>query len=290
MASTSADASMDAIALCRRRPPDIRSTHSVSTNLARLLTIDFLCRLTFEQRLLRLKKTGVRALRRALGALRDNQEILAKLAKIRSEEITRSWVFDSFRDWLQVQLPENTRSFEEKLASFDDSSLHRITRRSKVRKLLESRTARAGSIAEIRRQLLQRVRELEPQGIENKDDEALHRMRLRYKTYRYTVELLPEPLRDADSELLGNLKDLQVNLGEAHDWLVMSQLFARFAQEKLSEQRLPAWIADPLRNSHERARLMFAQALNELAAWETGQRKTKELKPRLRSSLDAWMF
>jgi CHAD domain-containing protein len=242
--------------------PNLQRTHALSTGLTRFLAVDFLTRHTFSVKLIHRRKSGVLALRKRLGRVRDLQENRKKLKEPSTGDALRKAMIT----WSEAELKTAMGVFSQALKGFSLRPFESQQKACTIRKEL------TGSpripLAELRQHLLARVLVYEAPAISGEDDCALHKLRVRFKAYRYTIDLLPPDMSGADAPLLAQLKGFQDLLGEAHDWLVLEQLFEEFRPG----HPLPDWITAPYANTHRRARHRAKRLLPQLLAWENSGR------------------
>ena len=76
------------------------------------------------------------------------------------------------------------------------------------------------------------VKDAERHAMDENDTDALHQLRIAFKHYRYTAELL-KPLFASDKNMImERMHSFQTLLGEIHDFDVLSKKFHKFIQKK----------------------------------------------------------
>jgi CHAD domain-containing protein len=68
--------------------------------------------------------------------------------------------------------------------------------------------------------------------LDENDTEALHQLRIAFKQYRYTAELLKSLFVNGKKELLKRMNNLQTLLGEIHDFDVLLNKFYKFMHKR----------------------------------------------------------
>lgn len=245
--------------------PTTGSAHALSTGLTRLLAVDTLSRQVFNLGCVKPRGWGIRPLRKRLGRLRDAQELLDKLKKGRPP---RNRTTQGFRVWMEMELMQALLGFQKDLAGFSLQPLQALALGHRYARRLDSRPARP--LAGIRQDLFREVARFRGSALDGGDNEALHKMRVRFKVYRYAIDLLPRRLSGADATLRKELKSYQDLLGEAHDWHVMELRFRSFRalRPDLPWRQLDAWIGKRSEAAHSAARAGMRAALTRLEAWE----------------------
>jgi len=208
-----------------RENPSVANTHDLSTMLRRLLVADQVVETLFGDGFLGRRRKRIQTLRRRLGALRDVQEIRIKF---------ESLAFDTpaahrYAEHLRTREAEAAARLRRGKDDIDTEWLAAHARKRDVSDWLRGGVKR--SPQKVVRELLDDVFAFQARAIDRNDDQAMHRMRVAFKRFRYTVELLSPTLLGASELLLRHLKRLQDALGEAHDWLVL-------------EDDLRAWMAE----------------------------------------------
>jgi CHAD domain-containing protein len=242
------------------RNPNAQATHALSTTLKRLTVTDRSLRDLFGRRLLKkpLRRT-VRRLRDELSAVRDLQEIRRK--------------------YVLLALPGPfARAFNASLADREENACRQAV--EAVERFLEAkhewpvlahfRARPQKSVKALTAALLADAAALLPKAVTQKDDEALHELRLLFKRYRYTVELLAPDFSGADAVELNRLKRVQSALGEAHDWLVLSEELERFARKNVLPGAVKAATVVRVRRrrAHAEARAVVREEFARLSALE----------------------
>ena len=253
------------------RKPGTKRTHALSTGLTRFLSVDKLTRMVFGTRLIRRRKSGIRDLRQSLGSLRDAQELRLKVKSVeRPDGSTKR-----FLRHLNAERKRRLKRFQRELDAFSMKPIKRCERSGEIERVLQAAPER--DLPELRRELLDRVIEWIPRAVDERDDQALHRLRVRYKVYRYTIDLLPKVMTGADDAFLADLKHVQTILGEAHDWLVMRQEWRAFQEACGRNDPEPSWLTARYEASHEQARAHITAAIAKLDEWEHNPAPTPAL-------------
>ncbi len=245
-----------------RKRPGTGRTHALSTSLTRFMAVDGLTRRVFGRCLIRKKSSGIRALRKSLGRLRDAQELRLKVKPLPDRDAATR----RFLKHLTRERSKRLKEFQAELADFRMKSITRYRKRGSIKRLLKGVPER--NLPELRRELLDRVMALVPPAVDGQDDHALHRLRVRYKVYRYTIDLLPSEMTGADDAFRADLKHYQTVLGEAHDWLVMKQAWQAFQTSIGESLPEPAWLSEAFQSTHNQARAVIVKAIERLDNWE----------------------
>lgn len=195
-----------------------KNTHDLSVSLTRLLTLNRALKMLYGKSALPIAKTvKIRAFRRKLSQLRDTQEMLLKVQSLKTPTAFHQYLCELLIKCEQKQqraLPAQIKRLSGLRlgAYFTKENIPTLTEK----KLCESR---GGLLTE----LLEKVHQLRPLAIAGKDDNALHKMRVRFKLFRYTAELLCRVPPEEFKPVSEYLRSVQTELGEAHDWLVLEQ-------------------------------------------------------------------
>lgn len=242
----------------------IKTTHGFSTSLRRLLAADQVIRLLYGDKLLRKRKRTIRPLRKSLGRLRDAQEVQGKF----DELSLPGKAAEAFRKHLAAEEKVAAGAFQKELKEFDFAPIERLTQAKAVRAMLSPEPCVPVEV--LRADLLGQVLSLKPRAVEGGDDVLLHTMRVRYKYYRYALELLSPDITGYDEERLKYLKTLQDALGEAHDYVVLEEELAAFLEGRDLAGAGDALAAVRHRSVevHDEARNYVKRELEELAALE----------------------
>jgi len=244
-----------------RKEPDVKATHDLSTAIRRLLVVDYVTRQLYERRLLDKKlKSRIKDFRNILGRVRNVQEIRRKY-----EALGVGGRFSrAFLEWLEQSEKKSVDALTHVAADFDADDLKELNRPNRTAKVCKGKPViLPGALVE---RLLGDVLAMRERAIERKDEDALHRMRIRFKRYRYTIELLAPKFADADKKWLKYLREFQTAMGEAHDWLILSDELQGYARR----HRLPGSVAarkkvaSKMVKAHSDARKWLAANLSNL--------------------------
>lgn len=206
-----------------RKEQTTRHTHFLSTSLRRLLVADMVASMLMGKPTLHRGLKKIEALRKSQGALRDMQEVGKKAATL-----TDLGRFQSgFIQYLSRRETVIGKAIAKSIASFDLGWLEKIAVGRDWRKCCECKLV--SQPEELPGTLLAKVLSYRQAAIEGEDLEALHKLRVKYKKYRYAVEFLhPDHIYRSES-CFCRLKETQRVLGEAHDWVVVIESWRQFA-------------------------------------------------------------
>ena len=84
----------------------------------------------------------------------------------------------------------------------------------------------------------------------------MHKLRIRYKNFRYSYELLAPIISNIDNEANKSLRTIQIALGEAHDWLIIKEQIQKLDEpaEHIGKQQLATKISRKLNKSNKYAK------------------------------------
>ncbi len=251
------------------KDPTCEHTHDLSTSLRRLLVVDGVMQELYGVGFIPAEKMGaVKKFRKVLNAIRDNHELLNKL---RNLELTSECflvvigVLEKSLSKLQKKIVKNFRSFKEQ-------HIARCFSKKASMKILKKDSCL--TVSDLLHDLLQKVEALHEEALAKGDDRALHKLRVKYKAFRYSFELLAPVLVETAEGTLAYLKSIQTELGEAHDWLVIEDTVDEIINQegvgKLEgEAELRALISEQHQQSNAKAREYLQQEwgkICELAA------------------------
>ncbi len=243
-----------------RAEPSIVNTHALSTSLRRLLVCNQVTRRLFGERLLtRRQREKIDVLRTTLGDLRDAQELPPKFASL---ELSPS----PFTVASQAHFRDNEKNCQERflqaLQGFKGRFLETLAEPREVRQLLGRQMTEPP--LNVLRFLLDEVLALRPVAIDNGDDQALHRLRVTFKKFRYAYELFTPELTGANEKDLAFLHSIQEALGQAHDWLVLGQVLAEVGRGMRGEVAARRLIRRRSDQVHAETRTVVAGRLHNL--------------------------
>ncbi len=247
-----------------RKQATIEATHDISTSLRRLMAADIVLRELYDCKILKPKQSGLKQFRKTLGVLRDAQEIRRKWEAFPyTNDFARA-----FSQHLAKEEEKAMAAFLKALETFDLSIVEPLTRKTQVKKRLRKEPVL--TVKTLQRILLQRVLDLAPEAIAGRDDVALHSMRVRYKHYRYTIELLSPDITHASPKRLKYLKSLQDAMGEAHDYAVLEERLLAFAETCIARggKICHSAVRHRRRESHTQTRQYVHEELRKIAAAE----------------------
>lgn len=238
------------------KSPTRKNTHKLSTSLKRLLVVDNVVRQLYGENIIpaSLMQKNKR-FRKTLAAIRDNDELRVKLKKLKLKNNYLNYTIKQ----LEIQRAKlELKIIREcvKLNKLDFSEYFRKTSTSKI-----FQTEPLLSIQDFLQELLSKIWILHEQAIINSDDIFLHKLRIRYKNFRYSYELLAPLISNLDNEANKSLRTIQIVLGEAHDWLVIKQRIQRIDEptEHTGKQPLVTTISRKLNKSNKYARKYILQ-------------------------------
>ncbi|MBN2714094.1 MAG: CHAD domain-containing protein [Planctomycetes bacterium] len=242
--------------------PSVRATHSLATSLRRLMTARFVVRQLYGTKILKRKEVeAIKSFCSILGNVRDVQEMRGKVVPLGAT----SEFLASFSQSLKEREESGEKLIRKAIDCFDSSAIERITVPKAVRKKIGS--APLVSLDELVERFFCGVREYYREAIEEKDDSALHKMRIAYKRFRYTVELFSPHIIPLTSGELLYLKTFQDAMGLAHDWLVIDQAVSAYAESTDLPGKDAALlkIRDMRKDCHEEARAYIISELDAVA-------------------------
>ncbi len=215
-----------------RSCPEREATHSLSTSLKRLLVLDDFFRKCFRTHLVDDKAVPpLKKFRKTLSYLRDSQELSSKLRNLETQ--------NDFCRALLKSISKESRRQQKKLRR----EIKQL-KKYKPGKLVCEKKMRAlyseVNISDLNRLpllLFNHANEIYQEAITDKDDKALHKLRVRYKGLRYCCEFISDFSKTYPQETLKKLKLIQTELGQAHDWLVMLDKARDLKPAKMAEAR-----------------------------------------------------
>jgi CHAD domain-containing protein len=244
-----------------RRKPDVTATHDLSTAIRRLLVVDYVVRELFGKRLLEKKLKGkIKDFRNILGKVRNLQEIRGKYEAL----MLPGRFSKAFCNWLTETEKKTVDALTHVAADFDASELEKLNKQNRIAKVCKGTPVIKPDI--LMKRLLDDVLAMRERAIQGGDDDALHRMRIRFKRYRYTVELLAPKFADADKKRLKYLREFQTAMGEAHDWLILNDEIQGYAKRHILPGKIAALkkVAAMMKRAHSRGRTWLAANLKNL--------------------------
>ncbi len=245
--------------------PDSERTHAFSISLRRLLAMDWLARRLYRVKLFPRRESGIQALRKSLGRLRDNEVMRPKLRTLPAGNLCA----EQFARHIKAAYTGHRHDFCTTAAATHWQAVRHLCNGKKVAVRFAGQEPPV--MGWVRRQLLARMLEHEQGALDKHSNEELHEFRIRLKHYRYTLELLPGKYSGASKDYLRSLKKLQDALGVAHDWTVFFEAFEDFREgRRLSgSAACRAAIQRGVDNKHRKARHQLALALPVIRQFET---------------------
>ncbi len=207
--------------------PTCDNTHGLSTSLKRIMVINKIISDNSGKELLSSKKLReIKKFRRSLSSIRDNYELLNKLDNINIENM---FLALSRKKLLKQQrsLEKVIRDKANKLQKLHIAQNLRKSKRAEFIHLLSGI-----NLDDLLHKQLTAIEKYFDRAVSDNDDEALHRLRVKLKTFRYTYEFFAFALNsDIAVSNVDFLHKLQLVLGEAHDWYVLVQVVDKMHEE-----------------------------------------------------------
>lgn len=233
------------------RYPDCKNTHDLSATLTRLLVLNDVVEELFQKSGISVKKIKkIRKFRKSLGEVRDSHELLAKLEKLEYDRGCSAHVLKK----ISKQLDKQKISFVRKCRKLLKSNID-LAEKKKLG-MEKTETDVAGFAENYLQMSLFKMRMLFEQAIVNSDDLALHRLRIKFKAFRYAYELFAAVGLIAGQDALEYLHSIQIILGEAHDWLVILNTVGKIGYKKNPAEKIELLeiISGKLQQSNQTAR------------------------------------
>jgi CHAD domain-containing protein len=209
----------------------------------------------------------LRRLMTKLSPLRDLQVQMRALEPYLAEHAPTQAMLDELR----ARRKERKRKVGRKLAAFDANDFEQDV--SSVTGALGGTTGMAEpAVAAVllgelgkRHLKIDRQRRNAPED----DPEALHRMRLDFKSYRYALEALAPLGSSTTQEIVARIARLQDELGDAHDAHVLFETARTFRESVAPRDAgdIDAWIADLEQKSQRAHRDVARRLRSETLAW-----------------------
>ncbi|MBC8402333.1 MAG: CHAD domain-containing protein [Candidatus Marinimicrobia bacterium] len=231
--------------------PSPLATHDLSTSLRRLLVSHQVTSQLFNWKLFRkYNRNQIQKFRLQLGAMRDIQEMSLKVQALQPA----SNATQTFVNQLAKQETTAQPALSAAIKDFDRSSVLSLSQLNSEQSYFQSAPVSLIKMFLIKH--LKKVAALYQSAVTERNDEAIHQMRVRYKRLRYSLELLAPVLANVPHEKLLYLRTFQQVMGEAHDWLIIDKAIKEFAlntnQTELG-QLLPT-IEELRFDAHQKAR------------------------------------
>lgn len=225
----------------------------------------------FRRKPLRKLRTRLKRLAGTLGAVRDTDVLLARAAEYAAHQPDLADDLAPLRDHLDQQRDRAQRTLARYLASnaydraLDDLDAVVAGKYGATRRDGEPQTVAAFAGAAIW-QRYERTLGYD-EAVHARDPQRLHRLRVRCKQLRYTLELFEPRLGEGAAPLIAQLKQAQDDLGDMHDATVERELVARLAQDEPDASGLAVYGAALNAEADERIAAFAAQwrALSGLA-------------------------
>jgi triphosphatase len=190
----------------------------------------------FERQPLERLRTRLRALAASLGAVRDADVLLVRATEYAVRQPDLSADLAPLRDHLRRQRTRELRKLTRYLASepyaraLDDLAalITGSYGAAPVSNASQKVAAFAGGAIWLR---YERILGFDA-AVEARDPWQLHRLRIRCKRLRYTLEMFAPQLGAGTAPLIRQLKHVQDDLGELHDAIVAGELVARLIAER----------------------------------------------------------
>jgi CHAD domain-containing protein len=244
-----------------RDDPSIEHTHKLSTMLRRLLVAHRVVKRLYGEKILRGTRKTINDFRRHLGGVRDQQVMGEKLESLDGADPFLA----AMRTEIARREVERLEGLGGRMDAFPYGSVERLRDPETVRALLRGGAGRRPETLFL--DLLREVYARVPAAIAGGDDAELHRLRVKYKRFRYAVELFSPDFTGADKARLKYLKTIQDCAGEAHDWLVLEEEARAFAEVRpdLEAADALARLAARRIEEHAEARAYIAAELEAVA-------------------------
>ncbi len=246
------------------KDPTCEHTHDLSTSLRRLLVVDGAMQKLYGAGLIPAKKmVAVKKFRKVLNAIRDNHELLQKL---RNLELT-SECFLAVIGVLEKSLSKLQKKIVKSCCVLKEQNIARYFSKKASMKILKKE--RCLAVSDLLHNLLAEVGVLYEEALTKGDDRALHKLRVKYKAFRYSFELLAPVLVETPEGTLEYLKSIQTELGEAHDWLVIEDTVDEIINqdgfgELEGEAELRVLISEQHQQSNTKAREYLQQEWGQI--------------------------
>jgi CHAD domain-containing protein len=182
-----------------------KTVHALSTSLRRLTSADWLVREISGSKWIRRRKFGLYDLSKSVGALRDTQEMARCFSSLR----LRNACAREFRKYIKAEIESRSKELESTVSSFESEDFESLGKESSIHALFgsESTNGLPVYLGRLRAGLLD-FRKSALSG----NDNALHRLRLCLKKYRYSHALIAPEWSDLSPGDLDVLKTLQDEL------------------------------------------------------------------------------
>ncbi len=244
------------------KAPSRVNTHGLSTSMKRILVVNKLLLDTCSKKLLSDKQLkSIKAFRQCLSSIRDNYELLSKLDKL---GLDNEFLLLVRRKLLDEQLSLE-QSIQDKSRKLHKDSIIGCLCKKQRRKYLKPLSAI--NITDILSKQLADTEKYVDRAVSHSDDEALHRLRVELKTFRYTYEFFSFVFPyAAAADNIDFLHEFQTVLGEAHDWYVLVQAVANIPEEpEISDKEvLLICLKDKLQQYNCRARIYLETGIPQL--------------------------
>lgn len=202
-----------------RREIRIENCHDLSTSIRRILVTDKVLAALYGKRLISRKhRRELKSFRQILGRMRDLQEMSVKLGGLKLNNAF-------FRLFLESITMDSFQQKRKLLLNYLNISIVAGLDKKRVAGLVKQPLLTQPD--DLMQQYFARAMMACKPSLYNSNESMLHQLRIKYKVYRYTVELFSPPSDDSHAPL-SSLKALQVSLGEAHDWSVLGCEAVRF--------------------------------------------------------------
>jgi len=176
-----------------------------------------------------ISKKELKGVLRLMGPLRDihvQQELLQSLTTEQDQRVLES----IWQQW-RVQEAELETSLNELIDHFNPQHSRALVLKIQHLSVDMDYTDFRSKIMSLLDGYFQRIRSLERKAIQPLNEKKLHKMRIEFKKFRYTCEILANGFLDDADAILKVLKEFQSLLGDIHDLDVLRSLVEHARQD-----------------------------------------------------------